>query len=280
MRIADDPHRVLRIRQAAGQQRIVCQHRSDADHNPAEVTPQLLDVRSCSLSGDPFGLSRESRDLSIQSHGIFHDNIGRSGPDIVKKHLVGPVTFLSQDALRDLHSVVPEDLNPLAADHRIRIAAAYDHSPDPGFQNRVRAGRLLPVVTAGLQSYIHGRTGRRFRAVLQRVPLCVQISVPLVIPLADHRPVVPDDHGPDHGVGRYPSAALFSQLQRPPHIEFIHFSQFRHALSFPAKKCPVSENLSGSPFFVRNSVRRDRVIAHFSTETGTTVQFLNQGRFI
>ena len=252
MCVADDPHRILRIRQAAGQQGIVCQHRSDADHDPAEITPQPLDVRPCCLSCDPFRLSRESRDLAVQSHGVFHDDIGRSGPDIVKKHLVGLVAFLSQDALRDLHSVVPEDLNPLPADHRIRIAAADDHSPDPGFQNRVRAGRLLPVVAAGLQSYIHGRTGRRFLAVLQRVPLRVQVSVPLVIPFADHRPVVPDDHGPDHGVGRYPSAALFGQLQRPPHIEFIHLSQFRHALSFPAKKYPASENLSGSPFFVRN----------------------------
>ena len=104
----------------------------------------------------------------------------------------------------DLDAAVAQNPGPAAGGLLARILGG-DHDPgDPGLEDRLDAGRLAPLVRAGLQRHVHRRPGRvlaALAAVRQRRPLRVQPAELGVEALADHlarrgrRPRRPADSG-------------------------------------------------------------------------------------
>ena len=135
----------------------VSDHSPHADHDGAQLVPQPVYMLPGRLSGDPSRISCIGGDLAVQCHGVFHHYIGGLRPDIVKKDIVDPVALFLQDTLRDLHAVFPEDADSFTADQRVGISAPNHDTPDPGLQDRFRAGGLAPMVTARLQGDINRR---------------------------------------------------------------------------------------------------------------------------
>ena len=216
--VTDDPGGVFAVGKAAGQQGIVGQDCADADHDPAEFVPELLHMGPGLLPGHPPGQTCVGGDLAVHGHGVFHDHIGPARDYVVKKHFIGLVTFRFQDALCDLDSVVAQDADALARDDGVGVPAAEDDTADPRLQDGIGAGRLPPMVAAGLQSDVHGRPGRGLQAVFQGIALRVQVAIALVVSLPDHGPVLPDNDRTDHGIGGYPAASSLPEFKRHAHI--------------------------------------------------------------
>ena len=89
-----------------------------------------------------------------------------------------------------------QDPDPFSGDLRVRVAATGEDAADAGFDQGIRAGRLLPVVAAGLKRDVDVRAGRVLvpgAAVLQRRPLRVQAAENGVPSFADD-PTVLYDH--------------------------------------------------------------------------------------
>ena len=70
--IADDTNRTSATIDAAGQQRIIRENRSDADHDPAEAMTLRLYILPRSLTGHPARRTRVCRDFTVHRHRIFH----------------------------------------------------------------------------------------------------------------------------------------------------------------------------------------------------------------
>ena len=90
----------------------------------------------------------------------------------------------------------------------------------PGLEDRLDAGRLAPLVGAGLERHVHRRPGGVVAprgAVGERRPLRVQPAELGVEALADHLAVA-DDDGADQRIRADPPAAALGQLQRAPQM--------------------------------------------------------------
>ena len=217
MGVADDANGVSPILHAAGQERIVRQNGTHAHHDAPEPVPLLLNMAPGRLSRDPLGRTCESRDLAVHRHGVFHGNEGPPGGDVVEEDPVQRVTFLSQNIFRHLHAARVQDRHALSRHQRIWVGGADHHPADAGCQDCIHAGRLLSVVTAGLQRHIHGGSGGVGGAGCQCIPLRVGFTVPLMPALSDNCAVL-YDHGAHHGIGRRPPPAPFRQRQGQTHI--------------------------------------------------------------
>ena len=232
MGVADDPHRIFAVGEPAGQERVILQHCADPDHDPGQVVPQFLHMGPRLLPCHPFGKAGIGGDLAVQGHGVFHDHIGCSGRNIVKKNPVGLVTSRFQDTLRHLDAMLPQDPDAAARHFGIGICTSHDDAADPRLQDRFCTWRLFAVVAAGLQGDVHGRAHRgfpRFPAVFQSVPLRMQISVTFMAALPDHRPVRPDNDSSHHRVGGGAAPPFFGQVKGHAHIVLVHF----HKLYLP-----------------------------------------------
>ena len=76
-------------------------------------------------------------------------------------------------------------------------------------------------MTAGLQSDIHCRPGRRLHTVLKCIALRMQVTIFLMPAFPDHCAVIPDNDRADHRIGGHPAASSLCQFQGPAHIFFI-----------------------------------------------------------
>ena len=220
MGVADHPDRVPSPGQAAGQQGVVRQHRPHPRHDGGAGIALFLDMGTGLLPRHPFGCSGTGRDFPIHGHGVFHHHKGALGPDVVEKDLVQFVTFVPEDALHHFHAVLPQDSDALARHKGIGVPGARRHPAYARLQNGVGAGRLAPVVTAGLQGDVHIPAPGVLRAGGQRVALRMGLAALLVPTLADDPPVL-HHHRPHHGVGRGPAPAPLRQLQSQAHIVLI-----------------------------------------------------------
>ena len=123
----------------------------------------------------------------------------------------------------DLDPAVAEDPGAAAGGLLARIVGG-DHDPrDPGLEDRLGAGRLPPLVRAGLQRHVHRRPSRVLAplpAILQRRPLGVQPAQLGMKPLADHLAVT-HDHGADQRIRADSPAPALGKLQRPPQVRPI-----------------------------------------------------------
>ena len=105
--VTDDPDGVPPPGQAAGEPGVVGDHRAHPHQNGPAPVAQGLDVGPGLLPRHPLGGPGVGGDLAVQSHGVFHDDVGPPGLDVFEKDPVQPVTLCSEDALLHLHAVVP-----------------------------------------------------------------------------------------------------------------------------------------------------------------------------
>ena len=138
----------------------------------------------------------------------------------MEKNLVQRIAGFSQHILLDNNAVLPQDRHAFACDQRIRIRRADDNARDPAFDDGIGAGRLLAVVTAGLQRHIHGRSPHIFRRIRQRCALRMQLAIARVPALGENAPVTHDDCA-NHRIWRGPAPAAFGKLQCSTHIILI-----------------------------------------------------------
>ena len=147
-----------------------------------------MDVPACRFAGDPAGRPGKAGGLSVQSHGVLQDDQRETGGDVVEEDFVHFPAFFFQKMLCHFDPVILKDPDPFSGDLRVRVAAAGEDAADAGFDQGVRAGRLLPVVAAGLQRDVDVRAGGVLppgAAVLQRRPLRVQAAEESVPAFAD-----------------------------------------------------------------------------------------------
>ena len=108
MAVGDDPHhRAGAVAgQAAGQLRIVRQHRADADHHRVMPAAQRMGRTARGLAGDPAALARPRGDPAIQRGGELqrHQRTPQANPRAEPRHqFVGRVlqhAFIDRDAGR------------------------------------------------------------------------------------------------------------------------------------------------------------------------------------
>lgn len=67
-----------------------------------------MDMLPGYFSGNPLGSPGSRGDLPVHGHGIFHDDIGAEGLDIVEEYLVQLVALLFTYVLRNLNPMLPK----------------------------------------------------------------------------------------------------------------------------------------------------------------------------
>ena len=122
LRIADDTNRVSATVETTGQQRIIRQDRSDADHDPSEAMTLCLYMLSRSLTGHPAGSPFIRCDFSVHRHRIFHRYEWPPGRDIVHEYTIQRIAFRTQHALGHLDAMCPQKLDAPSCDQRIRVS--------------------------------------------------------------------------------------------------------------------------------------------------------------
>ena len=87
-----------------------------------------------------------------------------------------------------------------------------DDLADARAEERVRAGRRLPVVRAGLERHVRGRAARPPARPRERHDLGVR-PAPVRVPSLPYDPSLRDEDAADRGVGLDAEAALLGELQ-------------------------------------------------------------------
>jgi hypothetical protein len=143
--------------------------------------------------------------------------------DEVEKDSIQGVAFCLEHPGLYRDAVLAQNINSLSCNKGIGIAGAYHHTSNARFQDGIRTGGLLALVTARLQGHIHGGTPGICLAIFQGMALSVKLSIPDVPSLADDLSI-PNDDGPYHGIGGCPAYAPLCQFQRQTHIVcIVHF---------------------------------------------------------
>ena len=170
-------------------------------------------------AGDPGRVAGGGRGLAVERHRQLQDDERQAGAGVLAEGLVEAARGgrLGAGGEGDLDAAVAEDARAAAGGLLARIVGGDHDAGDPGLEDRLDAGRLPPLVGAGLERHVHRRPGRVLApraAVRQRRPLGVQPAELGVEALADHLAVA-DDHGADQRIGADPPAPALGQLQRP-----------------------------------------------------------------
>ena len=170
--------------------------------------------------GHPAGVSVGRGDLSVQGHGRFQGHPGPSFGDVLQENTVLLADLVGHQADFHVDAVLEEDVDALAADERVGVGDAHDDAGDAGFQEGVRAGRLLAVVAAGLQGDIGRSAGRVLRAGRKGLAFGVEIAILAVPALADGAAVL-DQDAPDQRVRGGVAVSPLCKGDRLLHVLFV-----------------------------------------------------------
>ena len=150
---------------ARGQQGVVVDRCTDADRDRIEVGAPAMDQLPGLCSGDPPRLPRGGRGAAVEGERGLENDQRATGAGVLAECLVEPPGGGRVPALRpdDLDPTVAKDLRAAAARLRGRIVGSDHDPPDSRREDGLGAGRLAPLVRAGLERDVHGRArpGRR-----------------------------------------------------------------------------------------------------------------------
>src|SRR5699024_10345769 len=137
-------------------------------------------------SGDPLGSAGAGGDFPVSGHGVFHHHIGSAGGNKMKEYRIQPVAGFSHKIFLHRYPGLPQNGGPFAGNLWVGISGADDHPGDFLLQNRFRAGRSSPVMTAGFQSHIQSSSLGRLPQRTDGIALRVEFS-------PSGMPALPDD---------------------------------------------------------------------------------------
>ena len=161
--VEDDADRLARFAEAGGQQGVVGEDGADADRDRVGFGAPAVHQGAALIAGDPGRLARRrSRSAPSSDIASFSTTSGRPVRACLRKG------WLSSRAARGLGPGREADLDPaVAQDPRAaagcllaRVLGGDHDAPDPRLEDRVDAGRLAPLVRAGLERHVHRRPGR------------------------------------------------------------------------------------------------------------------------
>ena len=152
-----------------------------------------LDEHAGPRRGHPAGVTVGGGDLSVQRHGGLERDPGPSFGDVLQENAVLFADLVGHQADFHVDTVLEENVDAFAADQRVGVGDAPDDAGDAGFQEGVRAWRLLAVVAAGFQGDVGRRAGRVLRAGREGLALGVEVAVLAVPALADGAAVLDQD---------------------------------------------------------------------------------------
>ena len=206
-----------------GEQRVVGQRGADPDADGVALGPPAVREGAAVLAGDPPRVAARARHPAVEAEGRLqeHERAARAGvlsKGLIQKPRGGRLGAVGQ---LDLDALVAKDPRAAAARLLARVLGGDHDARDPRREDGPGAGRLAPLVGAGLESHVQGRPRRVVSpgaAVVQGRDLGVGPAQPGVEPLAD-RLAVAHQHGADERVGADPAAAALGQLQRPSEVE-------------------------------------------------------------
>ena len=99
---------------AAGEQRVVCNHRARPDHDAGEAVSRFVDMAARRLARHPSAVARVRCDLAVERHGVFEHYKWSFLCDVVEEHLV-PLSALGlAHAGFYLDARVPQNLHALS----------------------------------------------------------------------------------------------------------------------------------------------------------------------
>ena len=207
------PHRRARLhaRQAAGQQRIVRQHRADPDQDGVALRAQQMHPRLRGLAGDRDRLAAGSGDLVVGRHRELQDHMralvadAPEMPGMIARGLRGA----QPDIDRDAGGAQPGMALP--GHFRIGILDRRHHARNAGGDDRIGAGRRLAEMRARLQRHIERGAARGLAGARQRLGLGMGPAAGLGPAAADDDAVLDHDRA-DGGIG--PGAALPAPAER------------------------------------------------------------------
>ncbi len=210
--------------EAAGEQRVVCEHGADADHDGVVPRPHLVHLRRRGAPGDHQALRSAAGSEAVGGHGEFerHERTCIHGPE--NEPVIDAPGLGGERADADRQPRRPQVDVPAPVDARIRILDGRDDAGDAGGDHRLATGRRTAVVGAGFEGHRHRRAAGLLAGLRQRHRLGMRTSTRL-------REAAPDDKGslrgrlPDHGahgrIGPCVAQPAPGERQRLTHHPFV-----------------------------------------------------------
>src|SRR5215469_8040654 len=170
-RVDDDAHEGTPSRQAAavGEQGIVGDDCSDANHDCIILMAQLLNVSTRDFAGDPAAadrgdaergwvLGRTGRwsDFSVESHCRLQRNQRLAATNVIGEGVVDTHAFYGQKAGSDDHACPAKPCETLSGDERVGVDDPRDHPANARGDERVCAWSGAPLMRAWLEIDVEG----------------------------------------------------------------------------------------------------------------------------
>ena len=119
-------------------------------------------IRARLLAGDPLRVAGAGGDLPVERHRRLEQHVRAAGAGVLAERLVEQPRAGGDLAVgdHDLDALVAQDAQAAAGRLLGRVVGGDHHAGDAGLDDRVRAGRRLPVVAARLERDVHRRAAR------------------------------------------------------------------------------------------------------------------------
>src|SRR3954451_6577882 len=213
----DAPRLAMHALHTGGELGVVSERGADADGDRVDRGAPAVGELARGVPGDPLRVAGRRRHLAVERHGGLEQHPRPSRAGVLAKRLVGQPRAVGQLTAGDIHldALVAKDAQPPAG-RLLARGGACDHDPsETGFDDRVRAGRLLARVTAGLQRDVQrraaqvGSAGRRDRGALG-----VQ-AAELGMPALAQQLAVANDHSADDGIRMHATDPVGGKVYGP-----------------------------------------------------------------
>ena len=193
-----------------------------ADEDGVLLRAPAVDERARVFAGNPSGVAGGRRDLRIERLCDLEVDVRAAGADVVHEGFVESKRFFLHRAGSDGNARFLKARDAAAADLREGILHRNDDARNPVLDDRVRAGRRLAVVTAGLEVHVERRPSEdvgRMAAerILDRPDLGVGLPVSAVPSLSQNLLFLVHQHRADEGVRAYVARASASQFEAAAH---------------------------------------------------------------